>query len=46
MACRYLDVSLNQWIARLPDNMAEAHLKLAARTIRSAPQGSNVVLPL
>ena len=37
-----LDVSLNQWIARMPDKMAEAHLKLAARTIRSAPQGSKL----
>ena len=45
-APRYLDFSLNQWIACMPDKMAEAHLKLAARTIRSAPQGSNVVLPL
>ena len=45
-APRYLDVSLNQWIARMPDKMAEAHLKLARRTIRSAPQDNNVVLPL
>ena len=45
-APRYLDVSLNQWIARMPDKMAEAHLKLAARTIRSAPQGNHVLLPL
>ena len=42
---RYMDFSLNQWIARMPDKMAEAHLKLPAKTIRSAPQGENDVLP-
>jgi oxalate decarboxylase len=42
---RYQDVSLNQWIARMPDKMAEAHLKLATRVIRSAPQDKRGVLP-
>jgi oxalate decarboxylase len=42
---RYADISLNQWIARMPDKMAEAHLKLPLSTIRSAPQGDNDVLP-
>jgi oxalate decarboxylase len=42
---RYQDVSLNQWIARMPDKMAEAHLKLAVPTIRSAPQHKIDVLP-
>ena len=42
---RYQDVSLNQWIARMPDKMAEAHLKLAARAIRSAPQDKHDILP-
>lgn len=42
---RYLDVSLNQWIARMPDSMAQAHLKLTAQTIRSAPQLKTAVLP-
>jgi oxalate decarboxylase len=42
---RYMDVSLNQWIARMPDKMAEAHLKLAAATIRQAPQTKINVLP-
>jgi len=42
---RYQDISLNQWIARMPDKMAEAHLKLAARTIRSAPQDKHDLLP-
>jgi oxalate decarboxylase len=43
---RYQDISLNQWIARMPDKMAEAHLKLAARIIRSAPQDKHDVLPV
>jgi oxalate decarboxylase len=42
---RYEDVSLNQWIARMPDKMAQAHLKLSLSTIRSAPQDDNDVLP-
>jgi oxalate decarboxylase len=42
---RYSDVSLNEWIARLPNAMAEAHLKLASRVIRSAPQQKHDVLP-
>ncbi len=44
-APRYLDVSLNQWIARMPDKMAQAHLKLPLSTIRRAPQTKEVVLP-
>ena len=43
---RYQDISLNQWISRMPDKMAEAHLKLAARIIRSAPQDKHDVLPV
>ena len=43
-ASRYQDVSLNQWIARMPDKMAEAHLKLSAATIRTAPQMKDVIL--
>jgi len=42
---RFQDVSLNQWIARMPPSMAEAHLKLAAGTIRKAPQDKIDVLP-
>lgn len=34
---RYADICWNQWIARMPDKMAEAHLKLPLSTIRSAP---------
>ena len=42
---RYAAVSLNEWIARMPDKMAEAHLKLPISTIRRAPQDRNDVLP-
>ena len=42
---RYQDVSLNQWIARMPDKMAQAHLNLATATIRKAPQSRIPVLP-
>lgn len=42
---RYQDVSLNQWIARMPDKMAAAHLKLPVSTIRRAPQDKTPVLP-
>jgi len=41
---RYQDVSLNQWIARMPNKMAEAHLKLSESKIRSAPQNKEVIL--
>ena len=41
----YSDVSLNQWIARMPDKMAEAHLKIPMQTIRSAPQSRFDTLP-
>ncbi len=42
---RYLDISLNEWIARMPDKMAMAHLKLPLSVIRSAPQSKNNTLP-
>jgi oxalate decarboxylase len=42
---RYQDVSLNQWIARMPDKMAAAHLKLPVSTIRRAPQDKTPILP-
>jgi oxalate decarboxylase len=42
---RYQDVSLNQWIARMPNKMAEAHLKLDSSVIRQAPQEKSVILP-
>ncbi len=42
---RYQDFSLNQWIARMPDKMAQAHLKLPLSVIRRAPQEKNTILP-
>lgn len=45
-APRFEDVSLNEWIARMPNKMAEAHLRLPTATIRKAPQGRNDVLPV
>jgi oxalate decarboxylase len=41
----YLDFSLNEWIARMPDKMAQAHLKLPLSVIRRAPQNKNNCLP-
>ncbi len=41
----YKDVSLNEWIARMPDKMAQAHLKLPVSVIRRAPQSKIPVLP-
>jgi oxalate decarboxylase len=43
-APQYQDVSLNQWIARMPNKMAAAHLKLPISTIRSAPQAKTPIL--
>lgn len=40
----YADISLNQWISRMPDKMAQAHLKLALSSIRSAPHEREVTL--
>ncbi len=44
-APRYQDVSLNNWIARVPPEMAQAHLKLAAAAIARVPSEKNVILP-
>jgi oxalate decarboxylase len=44
-APRYLDISLNEWIARMPDKMAQAHLKLPISVIRRAPQSKINCLP-
>ncbi|MGA7158665.1 MAG: cupin domain-containing protein [Acidobacteriaceae bacterium] len=41
----YRDISLNEWIARMPDKMAMAHLKLPLSVIRRAPQDRNNTLP-
>ncbi len=44
-APKFEDVSLNNWIARMPPSMAEAHLKLSAAAIRKVPQEKSEVLP-
>jgi len=36
-AARFQDISLNNWIRRMPPEMATAHLKLDAATIRKIP---------
>ena len=41
----YENFALNEWIARMPDKMAMAHLKLPISTIRRAPQTANNTLP-
>jgi oxalate decarboxylase len=44
-APKYEDISFNEWIARMPDKMVEAHLKLPLSIIRRAPQTKTIVLP-
>jgi oxalate decarboxylase len=41
----FVDISMNAWIAALPDNLAVAHTKLPLSVIRSAPQTALRVLP-
>jgi oxalate decarboxylase len=44
-APHFYDVSVNEWIARLPNNLAQAHIQLPLSTIRSAPQTKLIILP-
>jgi len=44
-APNFYEVSVNEWIARLPDDLAQAHIKLPISTIRKAPQKKLTVLP-
>ena len=44
-APHFIDVSMNAWIAAMPDYMAVAHTKLPLSVIRSAPQTALLVLP-
>jgi oxalate decarboxylase len=44
-APHFIDISMNAWIAALPDNLATAHTKLPLSVIRSAPQTALTVLP-
>jgi oxalate decarboxylase len=41
----YKSISVNEWISRMPDKMAQAHLKLSVSTIRKAPANQDVILP-
>ncbi len=42
---RYQSISVNEWIARMPDKMAQVHLKLPLSPIRRVPASQYVVLP-
>ena len=41
----FIDVSINEWIGALPDDVAVAHLKLPLSIIRSGPQTKLDILP-
>ena len=42
---KYQSISVNEWIARMPDKMAQAHLKLPVDVIRRAPGTQLVTIP-
>jgi oxalate decarboxylase len=42
---QYQSISVNEWISRMPDNMARAHLKLPISAIRRVPGSQYTVLP-
>jgi oxalate decarboxylase len=42
---QFSDVSLNQWIRRLPEQIAEAHLHLSSSEIQQIPDAKDPVLP-
>ena len=44
-APKYSDVALNNWIRRVPPEMAEAHLRLSAAAINRVPPDQNAILP-
>jgi oxalate decarboxylase len=41
----YSDVSLNQWIRRIPPQMAREHLRLETSDIEKIPSKNNAVIP-
>ncbi len=43
-ASRFVDFSLNNWIGRMPPEMATAHLHLDASTLRKIPTEKNPIL--
>ena len=44
-APRFQDFSLNEWIRRIPPEMAQAHLRLTAASIAKAPARKSEILP-
>ena len=44
-ASEVLDVSLNQWIRRLPPEMVKSHLGLDKNTVKSIPAEKFEILP-
>ncbi|MBB6142449.1 oxalate decarboxylase [Silvibacterium bohemicum] len=42
---QFSDVSLNQWIRRLPEQIAEAHLHLSSSELQQIPDAKDPVLP-
>jgi oxalate decarboxylase len=40
-----VSISMNEWIARMPDQMVQAHLNLPLETVRRAPQSALGILP-
>jgi len=42
---QYQSVSVNEWISRMPDKMAQAHLKLPLSAIRRIPGRQYTILP-
>jgi oxalate decarboxylase len=43
-ASRFQDVSLNNWIRRMPPEMATAHLNLDAATLRKIPSEKQEII--
>ena len=44
-APQFQSISVNEWISRMPDKMAQAHLKLPTSAIRRVPAGQFDILP-
>jgi oxalate decarboxylase len=44
-ADRYQDISLTQWVSRLPPELVAAHLKVDERVIAAIPKEKAVVMP-
>lgn len=42
---QYQSISVNEWISRMPDRIAQAHLTLPISTIRLAPRRKFTILP-